>query len=660
MKKLITALCAAALLIVCLAILAACSDKSVKSDTSEAHTHVFGTYIVTKYPTCTQSGTETAYCVCHAYDTREIPPLGHALDGLSCQGKHCTRQGCDYTEPAGEHEYTALKIEPDCTHGGYTVYECACKESYIGDETPAKGHSWSEWSVREAATCTEGGRLYRYCTLCPAYEYAATEPTGHKYYVTQCAEATCTECGSETRVCAVCGDTEVITSEASGHALAAADRVPATCTEDGYTLYECTRCGYTEKGDFELKLNHVFDLDAAKTPCLEHCCLRENCTYCAPVSPHAFVAAASFPATCTEKGYTLYVCENCGLEESRPDAEPTGHTFAAVKDSCDKTCTVCGYVETHAHEFESVTLLPDCVTDGYEKLCCVNCGYIGSYTVLPATGHVFAEPISCGETSCAMCGYTVTLPHSYDVSVVTPNCAEEGYTEYRCRECGYFYRTDYTEKTPHSPGKFVYDGNATCTECGTESTYCTECGIKLTREAPGTATGHVFDSDGVCGEKTCTVCGFSASIPHSFSATVTEPTCTEQGYTEYVCDLCGYSYRDGFTECTGHVYDPYYGICGCGRISGTFSNVGSFYGIVESADCYGTVAVLEYYAVGIAPLAFAFNTFVEEVYCGPCLEYIGDSAFFGCVSLKRVFVPENCAVSVTALPEGAELVRIGY
>ena len=39
-------LCAAALLIVCLAALSACSDKSVESDTSEAHTHVFGTYIV--------------------------------------------------------------------------------------------------------------------------------------------------------------------------------------------------------------------------------------------------------------------------------------------------------------------------------------------------------------------------------------------------------------------------------------------------------------------------------------------------------------------------------------------------------------------------------------------------------------------------------------
>ena len=33
----------------------------------------------------------------------------------------------------------------------------------------------------------------------------------------------------------------------------------------------------------------------------------------------------------------------------------------------------------------------------------------------------------------------------------------------------------------------------------------------------------------------------------SYSAVITEPTCTDWGFTTYTCDLCGYTYRDDFT-----------------------------------------------------------------------------------------------------------------
>ncbi|MCM1569574.1 MAG: fibronectin type III domain-containing protein [Roseburia sp.] len=40
---------------------------------------------------------------------------------------------------------------------------------------------------------------------------------------------------------------------------------------------------------------------------------------------------------------------------------------------------------------------------------------------------------------------------------------------------------------------------------------------------------------------------------HSFDkVVVTSPTCTEQGYTTYTCQICGYSYRDDYTEASGH------------------------------------------------------------------------------------------------------------
>ncbi len=49
----------------------------------------------------------------------------------------------------------------------------------------------------------------------------------------------------------------------------------------------------------------------------------------------------------------------------------------------------------------------------------------------------------------------------------------------------------------------------------------------------------------------------STSCSHSYSSEVTEPTCTEQGYTTYTCSKCGNSYRGTYTAATGHSYAQY-------------------------------------------------------------------------------------------------------
>ena len=41
---------------------------------------------------------------------------------------------------------------------------------------------------------------------------------------------------------------------------------------------------------------------------------------------------------------------------------------------------------------------------------------------------------------------------------------------------------------------------------------------------------------------------------HHFTAAITEPTCTEGGYTIYTCESCGYSYEGDNTEATGHFF----------------------------------------------------------------------------------------------------------
>ena len=50
----------------------------------------------------------------------------------------------------------------------------------------------------------------------------------------------------------------------------------------------------------------------------------------------------------------------------------------------------------------------------------------------------------------------------------------------------------------------------------------------------------------------------SATHPHSYTAEITAPTCTTQGYTTYTC-VCGASYVDGHTDALGHDYKN--GVC---------------------------------------------------------------------------------------------------
>ncbi len=47
------------------------------------------------------------------------------------------------------------------------------------------------------------------------------------------------------------------------------------------------------------------------------------------------------------------------------------------------------------------------------------------------------------------------------------------------------------------------------------------------------------------------ITAFTTAHTHSFTSTVYEPTCTEQGYTKYDC-ACGYSYTAGYVDALGH------------------------------------------------------------------------------------------------------------
>ena len=55
----------------------------------------------------------------------------------------------DDPQPQHTHSYAASRTEPSCTTEGYTLFFCACGDSYRADETPELGHDWEAYAGRE-------------------------------------------------------------------------------------------------------------------------------------------------------------------------------------------------------------------------------------------------------------------------------------------------------------------------------------------------------------------------------------------------------------------------------------------------------------------------------------------------------------------------------
>ncbi|MBQ3523160.1 MAG: leucine-rich repeat domain-containing protein [Clostridia bacterium] len=79
---------------------------------------------------------------------------------------------------------------------------------------------------------------------------------------------------------------------------------------------------------------------------------------------------------------------------------------------------------------------------------------------------------------------------------------------------------------------------------------------------------HIHKYNSVVSEPTCTEQGYTTytcecgesyidnyvdATGHSYDSVVTPPTCTEKGYTTYTCE-CGDSYVDNYVDATGHTY----------------------------------------------------------------------------------------------------------
>ena len=93
---------------------------------------------------------------------------------------------------------------------------------------------------------------------------------------------------------------------------------------------------------------------------------------------------------------------------------------------------------------------------------------------------------------------------------------------------------------------------AACESKGVKTFTC-PCGDSYTEEIP--ALGHTQGDAATCTTpQTCTVCSkeLAPALGHDYKAVVTDPDCTNEGFTTHTCSRCDDSYKDTYVDALGH------------------------------------------------------------------------------------------------------------
>ena len=537
-------------------------------------------------PTCTEQGYTTHTCTrcSNSYTDGYTDPLGHSFgawtvtEAASCtqdgsQTRSCTRTGCTHSETQTitklGHNYKDTIVKPTCTEQGYTEHTCTrCKDSYRDTYTAANGHRWGVWSTTVTATETREGQMTRTCSVCKQTETKVIPKLGHNYVKTV-TPPTCTAKGYTTYRCSDCGDSYVADYvDALGHSHKVSKTVAPTCTEQGYTTYTCTRCTHSYNDNYTAATGHKWGAWSTSTPatCTQDGVQTRKCSVCSKTE-NATVKAAGHDYTktviapsCTEKGSTLYSCKKCNHSYSDDYTNALGHSFDSGRVTKAATCLEdgvrtftctrngCGTTKTETitrlgHDYVPTIVPPTCTERGYTQYKCSRCSdfYKSNYT--DPAGHKFGSysvtvPATCKAQgvqtrTCSVCKATETKPvakltHKYTSKTTAPTCTAQGYTTYTCTLCGDSYNDNFKNATGHSWGEWKTTAAAECEKDGTQTRQCKNCTEKQTQTL--------------------------GKLGHSYTSKTVQPTCTEQGYTEYTCTRCTHSYKDSYKQALGHAF----------------------------------------------------------------------------------------------------------
>lgn len=485
-------------------------------------------------------------------------------------------------KPQVKYTFTVRRHEATCTTQGYD--EHICHEwggmNYNDRFVPTKGHSWDGGTVTKAATYTE---------------------TGIKTFK-------CKEC-DETR-------TEEIPSLNKTYHIK--NVVAPTCTAEGYTIYECNEVpGLTYKGDYKAKLPHAYDAGKVTKPATiyEKGVKTFTCTSCGttytediPMVEKTWHKGNTVAPTCTEQGYTVYICDqDSALTEKRDYTNALGHAWDAGTVTTAATCTNAGVKtytctrngcnETKTEEIQAlghkwddgtVTKAATCEAPGVKTFKCQNTGCTETKTEeIAALGHKWDDGTVTKAPTCTEDGvktftclndathtYTEVVPatgHAWDDGVVTKEATyeEDGERTYTCQNDKTHVHKEVIPALGYTFTETVVA--PTCTEDGYTLHTCNENPAKTYKDTPVPALGHQYKevtTPATCGalgsvDNVCERCNdkqhvsdLPATGKHQWDEGVItkEPTATETGIKTYTCNVCQATKTEDIAKVHNHDY----------------------------------------------------------------------------------------------------------
>lgn len=192
--------------------------------------------------------------------------------------------------------------------------------------------------------------------------------------------------------------------------------VPATCGADGRIDTICANCGDVIATEVIPATGaHTWDNGTVTTEPTETTpgvrtftcavCSQTKTEVIPATGAHTFVFTKNVAPSCTEAGYDLYTCRDCGASEQRNVKPALGHKWDSgtvtteptetAPGTMTYTCTVCGATKTevipatgpHTHVWDegTVTVAPTETTPGVRTYTCTVCGQTRT-EIIPATG----------------------------------------------------------------------------------------------------------------------------------------------------------------------------------------------------------------------------------------------------------------------------------
>ena len=552
------------------------------SYTLYSHTHSFDTLVRERAATCTKNGYEVYSCACGREQSTTIPATGHNYEGSN----------------------TWNSVDPTCMRGGVLeieIYCTACDTPMGGNARPieALGHDFVDgicsrcgeektlsgtcgddltWSFDENSgrlTVDGTGAMYDYTY------YNITEGAVYPPWYTYAEAITSVVIGENVETigkdafyfCQNMTDVYVLSEDIAAGMTSVADCV--SLLDYAQRIYIWVGLTVTDFVSTTYPYKSMAQLDGYNMECYSKEEIENTCEH---LGMQVFVQEP----TCTEQGYTGSWCPDCMYHEEYNFVPALGHDFV------DGICSVCGekYVPTGIcgndliwtfdeetgvlaitgtgvmydygvngigspapwHEYREQILelqIADTVTGiGFEAF--ADCTALTSFVVPLGVEYLgwraFAGCTGLQEVVVPeACAWTSTYQYAFEgcVSLTDIYIFSETVVAKNVGWLDYTHLLDYAKRIYICQAEEVSDAIDVIFTC--------------------TNQPEMVELDGV------TRLLYTRGTHHYVRTSAYAATCTEDGYNEYTCAACGYTYK-AITEATaGHSWDADYICTTCGE-----------------------------------------------------------------------------------------------